>query len=132
MADKKKVDVVSDKDEANKTVALDEGDLKLLQTYGVGPYTRAIKKLETSLTDEMKKIVDLIGAWAVGSAQRLRGGAAAARWRVRRPGRRPAPRALTPPPPAPFSPATHLLQASRRATRASRRRQCGTCARTRS
>jgi 26S proteasome regulatory subunit T1 len=50
------------KDDAPKTVALDAGDLKLLQTYGIGPYTRAIKTLEGSITDEMKKIVDLIGA----------------------------------------------------------------------
>ncbi len=26
-------------DDAPKTVALDAGDLKLLQTYGIGPYT---------------------------------------------------------------------------------------------
>jgi hypothetical protein len=51
-------------DDAPKTVALDEGDLKLLQTYGVGPYSKAIKGLETSITDEMKKIVDLIGGWS--------------------------------------------------------------------
>jgi hypothetical protein len=48
-------------DDAPKTVALDAGDLKLLQTYGIGPYTRAIKTLEGSITEEMKKIVDLIG-----------------------------------------------------------------------
>ena len=50
-------------DDAPKTVALDAGDLKLLATYGVGPYTRAIKKLEGDINDEMKRIVELIGEW---------------------------------------------------------------------
>jgi hypothetical protein len=57
----KKVEKKEEED-APKTVALDAGDLKLLQTYGVGPYTRAIKTLESGITEEMKKIVDLIGA----------------------------------------------------------------------
>ena len=56
----KKVEKKEEED-APKTVALDAGDLKLLQTYGVGPYTRAIKTLESGITEEMKKIVDLIG-----------------------------------------------------------------------
>jgi hypothetical protein len=54
-------------DDAPKTVALDAGDLKLLATYGVGPYTRAIKKLEGDINDEMKRIVDLIGVWGASS-----------------------------------------------------------------
>jgi hypothetical protein len=62
-------------DDAPKTVALDAGDLKLLQTYGIGPYTRAIKTLEGSITEEMKKIVDLIGARA---SPRARGQTASA------------------------------------------------------
>lgn len=41
--------------------ALDEGDIRLLQTYGVGPYTNRIKKLEKEVVDLQKKVSDLIG-----------------------------------------------------------------------
>ena len=30
---------------------------------GVGPYTNAIKALETGIVEEMKKVNELIGAW---------------------------------------------------------------------
>ena len=33
-------------EEEKKTTALDEGDIKLLKSYGQGPYTASIKKLE--------------------------------------------------------------------------------------
>jgi len=41
--------------------ALDEGDIRLLQTYGVGPYTNRIKKLEKEVVDLQKKVSELIG-----------------------------------------------------------------------
>lgn len=47
--------------EEKKQPGLDEGDIKLLQTYGVGPYTKGIKKLEKDIEDEIKNINDLIG-----------------------------------------------------------------------
>ena len=113
----------AEKDDAPKTVALDAGDLKLLQTYGIGPYTRAIKTLEGSITDEMKKIVDLIGALGPHS-----GGRSSALQPLAQPHPRNAhTHTHTHTTPAPL----RALQASRRATRAWRRPPCGTCATTR-
>ena len=40
---------------------LDEGDIKLLKTYGLGPYTEKIKKTEKSIQDEISTIKKLIG-----------------------------------------------------------------------
>jgi len=40
---------------------LDEGDIKLLKTYGLGPYTEKIKKTEKSIQDEISSIKKLIG-----------------------------------------------------------------------
>ena len=38
-----------EKDDDKPIVALDEGDIALLKTYGVGPYTNAIKTTEEDI-----------------------------------------------------------------------------------
>lgn len=40
---------------------LDEGDIALLKTYGVGPYSKAIKQLEQEIKDKAKQVDDLCG-----------------------------------------------------------------------
>lgn len=40
---------------------LDEGDIKLLKTYGLGPYTEKIKTTEKSIQDQISSIKKLIG-----------------------------------------------------------------------
>lgn len=47
-------------DEAPAQV-LDEGDIALLKTYGLGPYTLAIKKLEQEIKDKVKRVDELCG-----------------------------------------------------------------------
>jgi 26S proteasome regulatory subunit T1 len=42
-------------------VALDEKDIALLKTYGLGPYEKSIKALEKEIQDSQKKVNDLIG-----------------------------------------------------------------------
>jgi len=41
--------------------ALDEDDIALLKTYGLGPYAESIKKVEKDLKDTSKKVNDLCG-----------------------------------------------------------------------
>lgn len=54
--------VVDDKNEEAKEIkALDEGDIALLKTYGVGPYTRAIKRVEEDITKHVEKVNELAG-----------------------------------------------------------------------
>jgi len=40
---------------------LDEGDIQLLKTYGMGPYTLGIKELEDDIKKQQEKIKELIG-----------------------------------------------------------------------
>lgn len=40
---------------------LDEGDIALLKTYGMGPYTAAIKQVEKDIRDHQDKLKELIG-----------------------------------------------------------------------
>ncbi|KAA0159738.1 hypothetical protein FNF28_05745 [Cafeteria roenbergensis] len=49
------------KEEAKKVVPLDESDIKILQSYGQGPYSGQIKLLEKEIADEMKRVRELIG-----------------------------------------------------------------------
>lgn len=49
-----------DKDE-KPIKALDEGDIHLLKTYGVGPYTNAIKAVEEDIKKQQDKVKELIG-----------------------------------------------------------------------
>ncbi|KAK9695769.1 26S proteasome regulatory subunit 7, partial [Basidiobolus ranarum] len=44
-----------------KIVALDEGDIALLKTYGQGPYAKELKKIEADIKDIQKKINEKIG-----------------------------------------------------------------------
>jgi|EP00953_Heterococcus_sp_UTEX-ZZ885_P018944 26S proteasome regulatory subunit T1 len=41
--------------------ALDEGDIALLKTYGMGPYTARIKSIEKEIELSKEKVKDLIG-----------------------------------------------------------------------
>lgn len=52
-----------DNDDENSTAPppLDEGDIKLLKTYGLGPYTEKIKKAEKSIAEQVTQIKNLIG-----------------------------------------------------------------------
>lgn len=42
-------------------IALDEGDIALLKTYGIGPYTNAIKATEDDIKKHQEKVKELIG-----------------------------------------------------------------------
>ncbi|CEJ01025.1 Putative 26S protease regulatory subunit 7 [Rhizopus microsporus] len=52
---------VEDNENKEKIVALDEGDIKLLKTYGQGPYTKELKTLEQDLKDIQKRVNEHIG-----------------------------------------------------------------------
>jgi len=53
-------DYDEEEDEAPVPV-LDEGDIALLKTYGVGPYTNKIKSTEKEIKEHQEKLKDLIG-----------------------------------------------------------------------
>lgn len=57
-----KKDYDDDDDEA-PPAALDEGDIALLKTYGLGPYTTSIKNIEKEINEA--KVGRLVG-WLVG------------------------------------------------------------------
>jgi 26S proteasome regulatory subunit T1 len=44
-----------------KIVALDEGDIALLKTYGQGPYARELKKIEQDNNEIRKRVNEKIG-----------------------------------------------------------------------
>jgi 26S proteasome regulatory subunit T1 len=48
-------------DDDKEIVALDEGDIALLQTYGQGPYTRPIRGVEKEVKKIQDKVKDLCG-----------------------------------------------------------------------
>eukprot|EP01038_Epipyxis_sp_PR26KG_P015174 gene15174-20440_t len=51
-----------DKEDDEKPIkALDEGDIALLKTYGIGPYTNAIKATEEDIKKHQEKVKELIG-----------------------------------------------------------------------
>ncbi|KAG1554561.1 hypothetical protein G6F46_006737 [Rhizopus delemar] len=52
---------VEENEKKEKIVALDEGDIKLLTTYGQGPYTKELKTLEQDLKDIQKRVNEHIG-----------------------------------------------------------------------
>ncbi|KAG0952969.1 hypothetical protein G6F57_000078 [Rhizopus arrhizus] len=52
---------IEDNEKKEKIVALDEGDIKLLTTYGQGPYTKELKTLEQDLKDIQKRVNEHIG-----------------------------------------------------------------------
>lgn len=55
-----KPDVDSNKDE-DKIVALDEGDIQLLKTYGQGPYAASLKKIESEIKEVQKRVNEKMG-----------------------------------------------------------------------
>lgn len=50
-------------DEKNEkpSAALDAGDIALLKTYGLGPYTSKIKQVEKDIEKHQKNVNDLVG-----------------------------------------------------------------------
>lgn len=50
-----------EEDDSKPIIALDEGDIALLKTYGVGPYNHAIKQVEDDIKSGQDRITELIG-----------------------------------------------------------------------
>eukprot|EP01033_Poteriospumella_lacustris_P013509 gene13510-9666_t len=50
-----------DEKDSKPIKSLDEGDIALLKTYGVGPYTNAIKTVEEDIKKHQDKVKELIG-----------------------------------------------------------------------
>jgi 26S proteasome regulatory subunit T1 len=50
-----------DDDEEKDFKALDEGDIKLLKTYGQGQYSKALKAVEADVTEIAKRVNELAG-----------------------------------------------------------------------
>ena len=57
----KNVNDYDDKEDEKPIVALDEDDIALLKTYGVGPYTSAIKNTEDDIKKHQETVKELIG-----------------------------------------------------------------------
>ena len=54
-------DYASDNEDEKEVQALDEDDIALLKTYGLGPYTNPIKDLEKDISKMNKKVNDVRG-----------------------------------------------------------------------
>lgn len=52
---------VTEAKKEEKIQALDEGDIAILKTYGVGGYAKTIKKVETDIAEKLKKVKELSG-----------------------------------------------------------------------
>ncbi|KAI7855352.1 26S protease regulatory subunit 7 [Circinella umbellata] len=52
---------IDDENKDEKIVALDEGDIKLLKTYGQGPYAKELKELDQDIKDIQKRVNEKIG-----------------------------------------------------------------------
>lgn len=50
-----------EKEEEKDVKALDEGDIALLKTYGQGQYSKALKQVETDISDITKRVNELAG-----------------------------------------------------------------------
>lgn len=50
-----------DSDKKNNTIALDDGDIQLLKSYGLGAYTLSIKETEKAITANLKRVNELAG-----------------------------------------------------------------------
>merc|ERR1719200_58438 len=53
--------VVEDEKEEKEIKSLDEGDIKLLKSYGQGPYSKSLKQVEQDITDTIKRVNELAG-----------------------------------------------------------------------
>jgi len=59
---KKREPTVDDPDDDDKDVVpLDDEDIDIMRTYGIGPYNNPLKKADDDVKDYLKKINDLIG-----------------------------------------------------------------------
>ena len=54
-------DYASDDEDEKPVQALDEEDIELLKTYGLGPYTKSIKELEEDISKMNKRVNDIRG-----------------------------------------------------------------------
>lgn len=50
-----------DKKDEEKIVALDEGDIQLLKTYGQGPYAASLKSLDNEIKEVQKRVNEKMG-----------------------------------------------------------------------
>ncbi|CAM9810230.1 unnamed protein product [Scytosiphon promiscuus] len=50
-----------EEDDEAPPAALDEGDIALLKTYGLGPYTTSIKNIEKEINEAKEQVKELIG-----------------------------------------------------------------------
>lgn len=57
----KNVNDYGDEEEKDAAPPLDEADIALLKSYGLGPYATSIKKLEEEIRKHQQKVKDLIG-----------------------------------------------------------------------
>ena len=57
----RRANVQEEKEEEKEIKALDEGDIALLKTYGQGPYSKALKQVETDISDTIKRVNELAG-----------------------------------------------------------------------
>merc|ERR1719262_930387 len=58
---KKETKLDDDKDDEKEAQTLDEDDVDIMRTYGIGPYVRPIKKVEDENKEYLNKIDKLIG-----------------------------------------------------------------------
>uniref|UniRef100_A0A7S2XV68 AAA+ ATPase domain-containing protein n=1 Tax=Fibrocapsa japonica TaxID=94617 RepID=A0A7S2XV68_9STRA len=56
-----KGDYDDNEEEETPTKALDEGDIALLKTYGLGPYSKSIRQIEDEINKAKDKVKELIG-----------------------------------------------------------------------
>jgi len=59
--DQRSRDRVEDEKEEKEIKSLDEGDIKLLKSYGQGPYSKSLKQVETDIADTIKRVNELAG-----------------------------------------------------------------------
>ena len=61
-----------DGEDKEKIRPLDEDDIQLLKTYGLGPYADAIRTVEQELKEKAQRVNDLCGAWKRKKKKRRR------------------------------------------------------------
>ncbi len=66
--DMRKGNVTEEKEEEKEIKALDEGDIALLKTYGQGPYSKALKQVETDISETIKRVNELAGIKVIAAS----------------------------------------------------------------
>merc|ERR1711953_742311 len=66
--DMRKANVPEEKEEEKEIKALDEGDIVLLKTYGQGPYSKALKQVETDISETIKRVNELAGIKVIAAS----------------------------------------------------------------